>query len=150
MLLRAQAIGQDPHLRFVIRRMEDDTFWNGTEFAEEFDNAQKFYRPSDACFTMQDILKEHYNHLPVRKFVVPIEIDVFGDVSKRDIAEYLHRASILSIRTEDFGNGPIEDSYIAPVIHWGFVREICGPVKGQMDELAADWDAGSGLDLDDL
>lgn len=80
---------------------------------------------------------------------MPVEIDVFGDVTKRDIAKYLHRASILSIRTEEFGNGPIEESYVAPVIHWGYLREITGPVKEQMDELAADWDSGDEINFED-
>lgn len=140
MLLRAQSIGKDPCIRFVIRKLEDDTFWNGVEFTDDIETSQKHYTPSDACFVMQDILKEHYRELPKRKFVVPIEIEVFGKVTKRDIAEYLHRASIFSIRTEEFGNGPIDESYVAPVIHWGFLRPIEGSAKKQIDDLAAEWE----------
>lgn len=147
MLLRAQAIGQEPCIRFVIRRLEDNTFWNGTEFNEDLENSQKYYTPSDACFVMQDILKEHYGHLPMRRFVVPIEVEVYGNVSKKEVAEYLYRASILSIRCEEHGNGPNE-SYVAPVIHWGYLREFPGSVKKHIDGLATEWQIELTEDFD--
>lgn len=140
MLLRAQAVGQEPSLRFVIMRVDTDepVWWDGQSFVDDVEFAQLYARPSDACFQMQDILKDHYGQLPKRRFVVPIEIEVYGDVTNRDIAEYLHRASVLSIRTEEFGNGP-KETYVAPVIHWGYIRQIDDPVKGQIDDLAKEW-----------
>jgi hypothetical protein len=123
MILRADWVGEEPSIRFVIRNLQNDMFWDGESFVDDFDQARMYAHPSDACADMQDILKEHYGVLRQRRFVVPVEIEVFGNVSKRDIAEYLSRASVLSIRTEEYGNGP-EESLVLPVIHWGFIKEL--------------------------
>ena len=144
MLLRAQAFGEEPCIRFAIMKLDDRTLWSGVEFIDDFDAARKYWHPSDACWDMQAILREHYGHLPNRQFVVPVEINVQGDVSEREIAEYLYRASILSLRTEEFGNGP-RDSYVAPVIHWGYIKPIDRPVDKSSDNPVVDW--GFGLDV---
>ncbi|KAA5538575.1 hypothetical protein FYK55_27185 [Roseiconus nitratireducens] len=143
MLLRAQAFGKDPFRRFLILRIDDRKLWDGESFTDEFDSARKFHTPSDACFAIQDILKEHYKDLPQRHYVVPVEISVQGNVTEKEIAEYLFRASVLSIRTEEFGNGP-KDSYVAPIIHWGYLKATDGPVNKD-SENPVNW----GLDQDD-
>ena len=74
MLLRAQAIGEEPYIRFIVVRLEDGAMWNGETFTSDFDSAKKYWHPSDACIDMQAILKEHYQHLPEKKYIVPVEI----------------------------------------------------------------------------
>jgi hypothetical protein len=147
MLLRAQAFGYDPFRRFLILRIEDRTLWDGEAFTDEFDQAQKFYRPSDACFEIQRIMKEQYKSQRHRKYVVPVEVDVYGDVTPKQVAEYLRRASVLSVRVEEFGNGPTADSYVAPVIHWGYLKPI-DVLKEDPDNPALDW--GIGPDIENL
>lgn len=123
MILRAEPIGKQPSLRFVIRNMHDDSLWDGDSFEHDFDQARKYACPSDACAGMQEILKVEYDQLPLQRYAVPVEIEVFGRVSKRDIAKYLHRASVLCIRTEEYGNGPGE-SLVLTAIHWGLIKEV--------------------------
>lgn len=92
-------------------------------------------------------MKEKYKSQPHRKYAVPVEVDVYGDVTPEQVAEYLHRASILSVRAEEFGNGPTADSYVAPVIHWGYLKPI-DVVKEDPDKPALDW--GIGPDIENL
>lgn len=147
MFLKAKAVGEIPFRRYIILRVEDRTLWDGKAFTCDFDVAQKHYRPSDACFEIQRIMKEQYKNQPHRRYVVPVEIDVYGDVTTKQIAEYLHRATVLSIRTEEFGNGPTDDSYVAPVIHWGYIKPV-DVVREDTDNPAFDW--GLGPDIENL
>lgn len=146
MILRADTVGQQPSLRFVIRNLYDDSLWDGESFVNDFDQARKYAHPSDACSDMQEILKEHYGQLPQRRFVVPVEIEVFGSISQREIAEYLYRASVLAIRTEEYGNGPGE-CLVLPVIHWGFLKELKHSVldpNNKPENPAAEWGLEDG------
>jgi len=52
MLLRAQPVGEEPCIRFVIVKLEDGTLWNGQQFTSDFDEAKKYWHPSDACIDM--------------------------------------------------------------------------------------------------
>ncbi len=139
MLLRVQAVGSDPFLRFVISNMDDETLWNGIEFTPDFETSMKFCHPSDACFEIHRLMAEQYKHLPQKKYVAPVEIDVFGDVSMQEVAEFLHRATVLSVRAEEFGNGPKDESYVAPTIHWGYLKLTDGSVNKTTDDPAKDW-----------
>ncbi|GAA4444249.1 hypothetical protein [Novipirellula rosea] len=138
MILRAQAVGEHPSVRFFILNVRNNLMWDGESFVDDFDQARKYWHPSDACADMQDILREHYGQLRRRRFVVPVEIEVYGSVSPKEIAEYLHRASILSIRSEEFGNGPAE-CLVLPIIHWGFIKELKLALNGKPDDPAVEW-----------
>jgi len=87
---------------------------------------------------MQDILKEHYGQLPQRRFVVPVEIEVYGNVSQKEIVEYLYQASVLSIRTEEYGYGPGE-CLVLPVIRWGCIKELQLLLDNKSDNPAVEW-----------
>lgn len=143
MLLRAQAVGEQPSVRFVILHLRSNLMWDGESFVDDFDQARKFWHPSDACGEMQDILREHYGQLRRRRFVVPVEIEVYGSVTPKEVAEYLSRASILSIRTEEYGNGPAE-CLVLPVIHWGYIRELKLPLNSKPDKPAVEWGLEDG------
>lgn len=138
MILRADVVGKHPSQRFVIRNLHDDTMWDGQGFTDDFLKAVKYAHPSDACADMQDILKDHYGQLVRRRFVVPVEIEVYGSISQKEIAEYLHRASVLNIRTEEYGNGPAE-CLVLPVVHWGYIRELKLALNGKTDNPAVEW-----------
>ncbi len=138
MILRAQAVGENPSVRFVILNLGSNELWDGESFVNDFDQARKYWHPSDACVDMQRILKEHYGLLRKRRFVVPVEIEVYGGISQKEIAEYLYRASVLSIRTEEYGNGPGE-CLVLPTIHWGYIRELKLPLNKKPADPAVEW-----------
>ena len=140
-------MGEEPCIRFVIVKLEDGAMWDGTEFTDDFDSAQKFYHPSDVCLKMQEILKELYQHLPERKYIVPVEITVHGPASRDEIAEYLFQASVLSLRTEEYDNGPT-GSLVSPIIHWGLIKDLPEPLDEDPDDPNTAW--GNYMDLDDL
>ncbi|MDA9856615.1 hypothetical protein N9D23_00720 [Rubripirellula sp.] len=147
MILRAQAVGEDPCIRFVVIRLEDGAMWDGQQFTGEFDSAKKYWHPSDACIDMQAILKEHYQYLPEKKYIVPVEITVLGPASRDEIAEYLFQASVLSLRTEEYDNGP-NGSLVSPVIHWGLIKNLPDQLDEDPDDPNTAW--GNYMDLDDI
>lgn len=147
MLLRAQTIGDEPCIRFVILKLEDKTLWDGQQFTSDFDAAKKFWLPSVICLEMQAILKEHYQHLPEQKYIVPVEITVHGPASRDEIAEYLYQASVLSLRTEEYDNGP-NGSLVSPIIHWGLIKDLHDRLDEDPDDPNTAW--GNYIDLDDL
>lgn len=138
MLLRAEAVGEKPSVRFIIRNVRNNLMWDGDGFTNDFFAAVKYAHSSDACAAMQDLLKEHYGQLRRRRFVVPVEIEVYGSVSQQEIAEYLYRSSVLNIRTEEHGNGPAE-CLVLPVIHWGYIRELKLALNTKPDNPTVEW-----------
>lgn len=123
MLLRAQPIGKSPSLRWVIQDIKKNTFWDGNMFTKDWTRGVKYAHPSDACGDMQLILKKIYSDLPRHRYVVPIEIEFYGDRSKETIARYLHQATLLNVQTSQYGNGPGE-CLVLPTIHWGRIRQV--------------------------
>ena len=123
MILTAQPIGVPPSRRYVIQNYRDATAWNGESFVEDWDAARKYATASDACADMGDILRNFYGRLPRKRYVCPVEIEVYGAASRTKIARYLHQASVLNVRTHEFGNGPGE-CLVLPTIHFGLLKEI--------------------------
>ena len=65
------------------------------------------------------------------------------------IARYLHRASTLNVRTDQFGNGPGE-CLILPTIHFGLVKEIEDvPILSKVKNWVEDEEDEFGLEDED-
>lgn len=122
MILRAEPIGHPPSRRWVIKDTNKNTVWDGDKFVEDWTGGRKYAHPSDACGDMAEILRDFYGGLEKRTFVVPVEIEVYGSATKSKVARYLYQASVLHVRTQDYGNGPCE-CLVLPTIHWGRIRE---------------------------
>ncbi|MCD0459535.1 hypothetical protein [Roseiconus lacunae] len=145
MILRAIPIGEPPSRRYMIRNQHDHSVWDGEKFVEDKSEAMLFATASDACMVMQDILKDFYKGLSSRRvrYVCPVEIEVWGAVTPKQVAHYLHRASVLNVKTQEHGNGPTFDSLVLPTIHWGFLGEvevsITDPNYKKPDDPAVEW-----------
>lgn len=124
MILRAEPFGTPEICRYIIIDLETKKVWNGEEFVEGLSNGSKYASPNAACSDMQALLKNHYKHLPVKKYVVPLEIEIYGDedIQDSDISEWMYRSTVLNMKTHEHGNGPA-DSLICPTIHWGMIQE---------------------------
>ncbi|WP_197441164.1 hypothetical protein [Thalassoglobus neptunius] len=143
--MSAQPIGVPPSRRFVIQNLDDAKVWNGKAFVEDWDEARKYATASDACFDMADIQRDFYGALPRRRFVCPVEIEVYGKITRTKLARYLHRATTLNVKTHEYGNGPGE-TLVLPVIHFGLVREIEDvPMLSKVDN----WDEEDEFGLED-
>ena len=139
MILRAQPIGQPPPRRWVIQNTHNNTVWDGEEFVEDWDSSRKYVHPSDACADMAQVLRDFYGKLEKRTLVVPVEIEVYGSATPSKIARYLYQASILHMRTHEYGNGPCE-CLVLPTIHWGKIREIDESVfSPDVENSAVEW-----------
>ena len=58
--------------------------------------------------------------VPARRCV---EIEVYGDTTLTKLARYLHLASVLNVKTHEFGNGP-KGCLVMPTIHFGLIKKI--------------------------
>jgi len=134
MILRANPVGPPIARRYVIQNLEDGKVWTGEEFVESTEEAMKndalkYATPTAACADMQEIMRIIYGDKPCRRYVVPIELEVYGDddITLTKVARWMHQASVLNVRTHQYGNGP-RDSLVLPVVHWGLIKEIQRPV----------------------
>lgn len=106
-----------PHARrYAIRNHQTREYFTGDGFSIGSNHARLFATSTSAVFAMHDILRSHYDEKPLKRYRVPIEIEVYGDVSMSQVAGWLHRASLLNIRTHEFGNGP-RNRLVLPTIH---------------------------------
>lgn len=124
--------------RYAILNVATGELWTGKSFQSDRSQARLYSEPNLACVDMREILVSYYDHLPLRRYRAPVEIEVYGSVTPQAVAWWLSRASLLCLRTTEYGNGPHE-SYVAPTIHWGLVEEIDRPFFS-IDDLEEDFD----------
>lgn len=124
MILMAQALNEGLFKRYLILNHNDGYVWDGEKFVEDWDLGMVFASPTDACAVMQQILREFYKGISTfkAKYVVPIEVEVWGNVTQNQVARYMHRASYLNIKTHEHGNGPAE-SLVMSTIHWARIEK---------------------------
>lgn len=128
LILRAAPEFGPPHARrFAIRNLGSGDYWTGEDFSPDWTHACLYATPSAACFEMQDIMRCLYDEKPLKRYRVPIELEVYGDVSMTQLARWMYQASFLNVRTHQYGNGP-RDSLVLPVVHWGLIEEIPRPI----------------------
>jgi len=76
------------------------------------------------------------------KFVAPVEIEVYGVAPKKKLVRWLHQASVLHLKTDQFGNGPRE-CLILPTINWGLMRRIAEDISLKEIPTEEWWEAGN-------
>ena len=108
--------------RFIIQD-DERRVWTGEQFGSG--RAALFASQSDACFKVHDILKNQFVGIEPKRYVVPCFVGVFSDepVSEVDVARFLSQATKLSLRTNEFGNGP-NNCLVLPVIDWKRIEHI--------------------------
>lgn len=137
LILQAVSEFGPPHARrYVIVKLDTREYFTGEGFSIDSNHARLYATATSAGFVMHDILKAHYAEKPLKRYRVPIEIKVYGDVSMAQVARWLSQSSLLNIRTHEFGNGP-RNSLVLPVIHWGLIRDLKGPMFS-LDEIDLD------------
>lgn len=137
LILQAVAEFGPPHARrYVIVKLDTREYFTGDGFSIDSDQARLYATTTSAGFEMHDILRAHYAEKPLKRYRVPIEVEVFGDVSMAQVARWLSQASLLNIRTHVYGNGP-RNSLVLPVIHWGLIKDQKGPMFS-LDEINID------------
>ena len=116
------AFGTDDAPRYAIQNLVDDQIWTGKDFSPDWDRAMLYAAPNDACADMRQIMVRVFDHQPLAIYEAPTRIEVFGDVSMRQVQQFLSRASILRVRNSEYGNGPA-GSLAIPSIHWAEMKK---------------------------
>lgn len=135
LILRAVPEFGPPHARrYAIVNVETGGYFTGAGFSWDQTKARLYHTASSACFQMHDILRVVYGAKPLKRYEVPIEMEVYGDVGKANVARWLSQSTVLNIRTHEFGNGPGNESLVLPVVHWGLIQELARPMFS-LDEI---------------
>ena len=134
--------------KFVISRLNDDTFWDGFRFVNDIASAKRFDLQSGAINEILEIEEQHGESAKKRTYILPVTIEVTGDVTRGQIGEYLNSAAKLIMNRDAFGNGPSPESYVEPEIHWHMVKEMPDRLDEDPDEPDFSW--GHYLTLDDI
>jgi hypothetical protein len=134
--------------KFVISRLNDDTFWDGFRFVDDLASAKRYEFQSRALSTIFEIEDQYGESAKQRTYIVPVTVEVTGDVTRKEIGEYLESAAKLIMNRDEFGNGPSPESYVEPEIHWHFIKEMPDRIDEDPDEPHFSW--GYYPDIDDL
>lgn len=107
--------GRDGFRTFHIQR-SDFKFWTGDGWSRILDMAQVFRDHKTAQITCAALQYEQYRGLPIRTFRIEVSITLAADevetISKEDLADYIRSALRLDVANSDFGDGPVEGSFV--------------------------------------
>ena len=134
--------------QFVIKRLNDDTFWDGYRFVDDIASAKRYGIRSGALIEMFEIEKQYGDAAEQRTYILPVTVRVTGNVTRKEIGEYLDSAVKLIMNREDFGNGPTSESYVEPEAHWHLIKEMPDRLEEDPDEPNISW--GYYIDPDDI
>ncbi|HBJ37100.1 MAG TPA: hypothetical protein DDZ51_20580 [Planctomycetaceae bacterium] len=133
---------------FVVARLNDDTFWDGYRFVHDIEAAKRFESYSGAFIEIFEIEDQYGESAKQRTYILPVTVRVTGNVTRKEIGEYLNSAAELIMNRDDFGNGPSPESYVEPEIHWHLIKEMPDRLDEDPDEPDFSW--GYHIDPDDI
>ena len=117
------AFGAEGADRFVIQNLKNHHVWTGDDFSPDWKNAVLYANVNRACGDMRQIMLRVYDGEPLTIFEAPCRVEVFGYAPMLHVQQWLSRASLLKLRTDDYGNGP-NDTLTIPTIHWSEMKLI--------------------------
>lgn len=122
-ILSIVPVGTPEFQRYTIND-EKNRRWNGERFVSTGEGV-RYADYSDAAMDLQMILKKYFEGQTPTRYVVPVFIEVYGDVPVALVAQHLSKTASLFLDTPKQGYGP-DGSLILPVIHWGQIEEYNG------------------------
>jgi hypothetical protein len=101
---------------FCIQR-GDSKYWTGDDgWSRILDKARIFHTHRTAQTTCAALQYEQYRGLPIRTFRIEVSIILAADevetISKEELATYIRSALRLDVSNTDFGDGPVEGSFV--------------------------------------
>lgn len=133
---------------FVISKLNDKTYWDGWRFVNDIASAKEYSSLWEAMKAIPEIIEQQYEPIQKQSYIVPVTIEATGNVTRKEIGEYLQAAAKLFVDRDEFGNGPSADSYVEPKIHWHLIKDLSDGLDEDPDDPYSSW--GYGLDIDDL
>ena len=127
LILSIIATGTTDHPRFQIADPQQ-RFWTGKEWTDEEAEGRLYICVNTAGRAIQGILLAQHRHKAVRRFVAPVNLDLYSDtdLTMDQIVEWLVKVARLTIDAETHGNGPVAGTLGLCQIDWGQLREIKG------------------------
>ncbi|PHQ34827.1 hypothetical protein [Rhodopirellula bahusiensis] len=132
----------------VITRLNDDTFFDGYRFVSDITSAKRYEFLSEALFEISEIEDQYGESAKQRTYILPVTVQVAGDVTRQEVGEYLESAIKLIMNREDFGNGPTPESYVESEAHWHLIKEMPNRLDEDPDE--PDFSLGYYIDPEDI
>lgn len=109
-------IGNDDRRLFCLQR-GDSKYWTGDDgWSRILDKARIFRDHKTAQMTCAALQYQQYRGLPIRTFRVEVCITLAAceveKISKEALADYIGSALRLDVSNSDFGDGPVEGSFV--------------------------------------
>ena len=110
-------LGSDVASRLFCIQRGDSKYWTGDSgWSRILDNARIFHTHKAAQMTCAALQYQQYQGLPIRTFRIEVSITLAADevetICKEDLADYIRSALRLDVANSDFGDGPVEGSFV--------------------------------------
>ena len=108
-------MGNDEKRLFLIQR-GDFQFFTGDGFSRILDKAKVFHDHNSAATAVAALQYQQYKGKPVRAFKLELSIIIAADgvenISVEALTKYIAEAFRLDVSNSDFGDGPVEGSFV--------------------------------------
>ena len=107
--------GSDSNRFHILQRGTGD-IWTGDGWSRIMDCAKIFREYRDAQMECAALQRQQYGGMPLRTFklemVVSLVADDVGDISPDQLAEFISQAARIQMESSQFGDGPVEGSFV--------------------------------------
>ncbi len=109
-------IGNDDCRLFCLQR-GDSKYWTGDDgWSRILDKARIYHTHKAAQIACSALQCAMYRGLPIRTFRIEVSITLAADevetISKEELGDYIGSALRLDVANADFGDGPVEGSFV--------------------------------------
>ena len=144
MFLKPHAVGDG----FVITKLNDGTFYDGWRFVDDIESAKEYRFQCEAMHEIEEIIEQQYEPVQQRTYILPVTVEVTGNVTRQEVGDFLEAAAKLMINRDEYGNGPSGESYVEPEVHWHLIKDLPDGLDEDPDDPDTSW--GYYIDIDDL
>lgn len=129
-MFKVRQVGPSTHPRYVIRNNESqgiEKFWTGKKWSSKVSDALLYYCPDSLKEALDWLTKRKLSKMyPKRRFVMPLEITVFGhpSIQSEQIIDFIKNALTLQMDYNNQGSGPTEDSVVMVRLSLDHIKEI--------------------------
>lgn len=125
-------LGSDVASRLFCIQRGDSKYWAGDDgWSRILDKARIYHTHKAAQIACSALQCAMYRGLPIRTFRIEVCITLAADkveaIAKEDLADYIRSALRLDVSNTDFGDGPVEGSFVQARMRMSTLEETQPP-----------------------